>query len=61
MEKSRKLKNYKASLELRDGTPAYYEGRKLPVHLLPLVVAKLLKLIEQDFLEHVTHWGHHPL
>ena len=34
-------------------TPSYYEVRKLPVHLLPLVVAKLWKLIEQDLLEHV--------
>ena len=30
--------------------PSYYEVRKLPVHLLSLVVAKLRKLIEQGLL-----------
>ena len=55
MEKSGKLKNYKASLKLKE---------KVTVHLLPLVVAKLWQLIEQDFLEYVPPWvaiGHHPL
>ena len=57
MGESRKLKNYKASLKLKENvTPSYYEARKLPVHLLPLVVAKLRKLIEQDPLEHVFPW-----
>ena len=37
--------------------PIYYEARKLLVHLLPLVVAKLGKLIEQDLLEHVPPGG----
>ena len=42
MEKTGKLKNYKASLKLKENvTPSYYEARKLPVHLLPLLVAKL--------------------
>ena len=38
-------------------SPSYYEARKSPVHLLPLVVAKLRKLIEQNLLEHVASWG----
>ena len=38
-------------------TPSYYEARKLPVHLLPLVVAKVQKLIEQGLLEHVPPRG----
>ena len=36
---------------------AYYKARKLPVHLLPLEVAKLRKLIEQDLLGHVPLGG----
>ena len=65
MEKTGKLKNYKESLKLKENvTPSYYEAGKLPIHLLPLVVAKLRKLIEQDLLEHVpleVASGHHPL
>ena len=58
MEKTGKLKNYKASLELKENvTPSYYEARKSRVHLLPLVVAKLQKLIEQDLLGHVPPGG----
>ena len=58
MEKTGKLKNYKASLKLKENvTPSYYEAQKLPVHLLPLVVAKLWKFREQDLLEHVSPGG----
>ena len=62
MEKNGKLKkNYEASLKLKENiTPSYYEARKLPVHFLPLIAAKLRKLIEQGLLEHVPP-GHHPL
>ena len=37
--------------------PLFYEARKLPVHLLPLVVAKLRKLIKQGLFEHVPPVG----
>ena len=48
------LKNYKTNLKLKENvTPSYYEARKLLVHLLSLVVAKLRKLIKQELLEHV--------
>ena len=48
------LKNHKPSFELKENViPSYYEARKLPVPLLPLVVAKLRKLIEHDLLEDV--------
>ena len=58
MAKTGKLKNYKASLKLKENVIfSYYETQKLPVHLLPLVVAKLRKLIEQDLLEHVPLEG----
>ena len=50
--------NYKASLKLKENvTLLYYKARKLPVHLLPLVVAKLRKLIEPDLFEHVPLGG----
>ena len=46
MEKKRKVKKT-ISLKLKEKvTLFYYEARKLPVHLLPLVVAKLRKFIE---------------
>ena len=46
------------SLELNENViPSYYEARKSPVHLLPLVAAKLGKSIEQDLLEHVSPVG----
>ena len=66
IEKTRKFKNCKASLKLKENvTPSYYEAQKLPVHLLSLVVAKLRILIEQDLLELVfpleVASGHHPL
>ena len=36
MEKTGKLKNYKASLKLKENiTSSYYEARKLPVYFLP--------------------------
>ena len=42
LEKTGKLKNYRASSKLKENvTPSYYEAQKLPVYLLPLVVAKL--------------------
>ena len=34
-------------------THSYNEARKLSVHLVPLVVVKLRKLIEHDLLEHI--------
>ena len=55
MEKNGKLKNYKASLELKENvTSSDHEARKLPVHLLLLVLAKQRK---QYLLEHVPHGG----
>ena len=36
---------------------SFYKARKIPVHLLPLVGAKLQKLMEQDLLEHVPPRG----
>ena len=58
MDKNGKLKNYKASLKFKKNvTPSYHEARKFPVHLFPLVEAKLLKLIEPDFLEHIPPVG----
>ena len=40
--KKGKVKNYKLSLKLKENvTLSCYETRKLPVHLLPLVVVKL--------------------
>ena len=59
MEKTGKLKKTKkTSLKLKENvTFFYYEAGKLPIHLLPLVVAKLGKSIEQDLLEHVTPGG----
>ena len=57
-KKNGKLKNYKANLKLKENvTPSYYKARKLPVHLLTSMVAKLRKLIVQDFLEHVPSGG----
>ena len=53
MEKTGKLKNYKASWKLKENVTPSYEAQKLPVHFWPSVVAKLQKLIEQNFLEHV--------
>ena len=56
--KTEKLKNYKAGLKLKENdTPCYSEARKLPVHLLSLVVAKLRKLTEKDLLELVPPRG----
>ena len=58
MEKTGKLKNYKTSLKLKENvTPSYYEARKLTKHLLPLVVAKLRKLIEHNLFENVLTGG----
>ena len=58
MEKNGKLKNYKMSLKFKENvTSFYYETRKFPVNLLPLVVAKLRKLLEQDLLEHIPPGG----
>ena len=52
MEKTGKLKNYEASLKLKENvSPSSYEARKIPVHLLPLVIAKLRKSIKEDLLE----------
>ena len=57
-KKNGKLKNYRSCLKLKENaTPSNYEARKLSVHLFPLVVAILRKLIEQDLLEHVPPGG----
>ena len=37
--------------------PSYYEARKLPIHLLPLIETKLRKLIEHGLHEHVPSGG----
>ena len=53
--KTGKLKNNEPGLKLKENvTPSYHEARKLPVHLLSFVLAKLRKLIEQDLLERVS-------
>ena len=58
MEKRGKLKNYEARLKLKvNAPPPYYEVRKVPVHLLPLVIAKLRKLIKEDLLEPAPSGG----
>ena len=58
MKKTGKLKIYKASLKLKENvTPLIMIIIKLSVHLLPLVVTKLQRLIEQDLLEHVPPGG----
>ena len=34
--------------------PSYVESRKLPIHILPMVVAKINKMIQQGTLEKAT-------
>ena len=56
--KSVKLRDFKASLKLKQNVnPSYHEARKFPVFLLALAVAKLRKLIERDLFEHVPPGG----
>lgn len=52
------LKGYKASIKLNENsTPSYFEFRKLFIHLLLFVVAKLKKMVEEGILEHVPPAG----
>ena len=52
------LKGYKASFCLKENyDPRYIQARWLPIHILPIVVSKLEKMIQQGILEKVTHEG----
>lgn len=44
------LKGHKTSIQLNENSTSYFESHKLPIHLLHLVVAKLVK---EGILEHV--------
>ena len=47
------LKGYKASIKLKENShSSYFESCKLPIHILPLVVAKLKTMVEQGILEY---------
>lgn len=49
------LKGCKASIHVKENNhPNYFEPQKIPIHFLPMVVAKLKKMIEQGILEKVT-------
>ena len=52
------LKDYKATLRVKENAPSsYFEARRVPIHLRPLVVQKLKEMIEQGILEHVPKGG----
>ena len=52
------LKGYKASIHLKENYhPRYIQARWLPLQILPIVVSKLKKMIQQGILEKVTHGG----
>ena len=52
------FRGYKASIRLKENHhPTYFESRRLPVHILPAVVAKLKKMIEQGILEKAPQGG----
>ena len=52
------LKSYKASICLKENYHLrYIQARQLPIHILPIVVSKLKKMIQQGILEKVTHGG----
>ena len=52
------LKGYKASNHLKENYhPRYIQGRQVLIHILPIVVSKLKKMILQGILEKVTHQG----
>ena len=50
------LKGYKASIHLKENYhPRYIQARQLPIYILPIVVSKLKKMIQEGILEKVTH------
>ena len=52
------LKGYKASSRLKENYhPSYIQARRLPIHILPIVLSKIEKRIQPDILEKVTHEG----
>ena len=52
------LKGYEASIHLKvNYHPRYIQARRLSIHILPVVVSKLKKMIQQGILEKVTHRG----
>ena len=45
------LKGYKVSIYLKENKhPIYFESQKMSIHILPMVVAKLKKMVEQGLL-----------
>ena len=53
-----KLRGFKARILLKDhARPSYFEARSVPIHLKPMVVQKLRKLIEEGVLEPVPPGG----
>ena len=52
------LKGYKENIRLKENYYLrYIQIRRLPTHILPIVVLKLKKMIQQGILEKVTHGG----
>ena len=52
------LKNYKATLRVKENcSPSYFEARRIPIHLRPMVIKKLEEMINQGILEHVPKGG----
>ncbi len=52
------LKDFEARILLKDNAvPSYFEARALPLHIRPLVVAKLETMIKQGILERVPPGG----
>lgn len=46
------LKDYDMNVRLKENNqPVYFHSRKLPVHLLPVIPAKLNKMSQQGILE----------
>ena len=51
------FKGYKASVRLKENNhPRYIQARRLPIHILPIVVSKQ-KMIQQGISETITHGG----
>lgn len=51
------LKNYKVSIKIkRNVTPSYFQSRRLPIHIKPMVIEKLNKMVE-GIVQHVDPGG----
>lgn len=49
------LKGYKASIRQKENNHTiYFDSRKIPIHILAMVVTKLKKMVKQGILEKVT-------